>query len=163
MILLAARPYQHLEAMMSVARAMVGVIGPAVSMFLVAGAANDIEIRRCAGPNTVPADPCFAISLPFGVGLVLTAAMIAGSLLLLHRMGRAVPKAWHRGPTMAGWLILGFSTATPLSAVHLASQPYDYLLSAEALIAGQLTTFAVLGVFAYTVLRTGRASATTSE
>jgi hypothetical protein len=162
-ILLAARPYQHLEAMMSIARVMVGVIGPSVSMFLVAGAANDVEVRRCAGPNPAPADSCFAISLPFGVGLALTAAMIGGSLFLLHRMGRAVPKTWHRGPTMVGWLTLGFSTATPLSAVLVASKPYDYLLPAEALIAGQLTTFAVLAIFAYTVLRTGRASATTTE
>jgi hypothetical protein len=161
-ILLAARPYQHLESMSYAARIVVGVIGPAVSMFLVAGAANDVEIRRCTGSNPAPADSCFAVGVPFVIGLILAAALGGGSLVLLLRTKKAVPKPLSRGPSMVGWLILGFAITTPLSAVFVASQPYDYLLPAWALIIGQMIIFAVLGAFVRTVLRAGGAPASQS-
>lgn len=61
-----------------------------------------------------------------------------------------------RATLLRWWLILGAAASTPLSAVWLASLPYDYLLPPWSLFLGQAMTFAVLAMYSYAAVHTSR-------
>ncbi|GLY92748.1 hypothetical protein [Actinoplanes sp. NBRC 103695] len=157
-IVLAAAPFAHLGPMITAARLVATVVGPVIAMFLVGGAANDVEIRLCSGRGKQPSKACLD-AVPgeaFQFGIVMSALLLVGSVYVLLVSRKATRQNLSRTPGRVGWLILGAAASTPLSAVWLASLPYDYLLPSWSLLLGQAITFAVLAMYSYAAVHTSQ-------
>ncbi|GAA0955228.1 hypothetical protein GCM10009554_62520 [Kribbella koreensis] len=128
---LAATPYSHMDAMLSAVRVVVGIIGPAISLLLVATAVLDIYHFRCnfgTIQSTCNEAAQFSPDRPFGFGLLLTTLGIAGSLALWlwFRKPPTVIPAWI--PTVASFMIFGASVFSVIGGVALTSLPAEYVL-----------------------------------
>ena len=144
---LAALSYQHLHAMLEVVRFLVCVSTPALSMILIAGAANDIcgsAQGRCVRARALNPEH------PFGFGMVLALIVGAVSAAALQRYTHRPVEAARR-QTLVGaavWTVLTAALVTAVLAVVLDLEPAAFVVSHWALYLVEVCTAALLQTFA---------------
>jgi MFS family permease len=144
---LAALSYQHLHAMLEIVRFLVCVTTPALSIVLIAGAANDICASargRCMRTSALNPEH------PFGFGMVL--AMLVGTLSATalqrykHRPLQAVRRQSLAGAAV--WVVLTAALAAAVLAVVLDLEPAAFVVSHWALYLVEVCTAVLLQSFA---------------
>ena len=152
---LAALPYQHLNAMLDVVRFLVCVTTPALSIVLIAGAANDI----CgSGTGRCVHAPVLSPEHPFGFGLVLALLVGAISTTALRRYHHQEidSAARQKLAGMTVWTVLTTALAAAVLAVVLDLKPSTFVVTHWALYLVESCTAVLIQTFALLAVHTLR-------
>lgn len=128
---LAATPFPHLQGMLMMARVLTGVVGPAITMIIVAAAALDISVARCtqhAGKDCAAREAALRYDQPFTLGVVLTLALVVYSLVLLIILRNPASPAAPWLTIALSTMIMAISVLTVAGSVYLGSQVGTFLL-----------------------------------
>ncbi|MFI5728531.1 hypothetical protein ACIA49_00305 [Kribbella sp. NPDC051587] len=146
---LAASQYSHMGPMLTAVRILMGVVGPAIAMLLIATAVLDIYHFYCKFneiPNKCDDVAQLSPAEPFGLGVWLTALGLAVSIVLCFRFRR--PPA-HRPvwiPTVISCVVFGTAVVAVLGVVVLDSFPSTYVLSDWILRVGISVVFVMVSI-----------------
>jgi hypothetical protein len=156
---LAALPYTHLGAMLTVVRILICVASPVFGMMMIATAANDICSSTSARCNQAGA--LDALSPP-GFGMLLAAVIMLVSIVALVRNQKRPidPIKRARLATGVAAVVLITAVAQALPAVVLDAKPASFTASHWALYLVEGLSAVILSLFSLLTLHSLRPSTT---
>jgi hypothetical protein len=127
---LAASQYSHMDAMLTAVRILMGVVGPAIAMLLIATAVLDIYHFTCnfdESPNTCDDGAQLLPTRPYGLGVLLTLIGLIASITLCIYFRKPPSRRPSWIPTVISFIVFGTAVAAVLGVVALTSAPADYI------------------------------------